>query len=111
MLLPMIGFLFFLIVVGGLLSLVAIADPDHKRAVPTFLAFPVFFAGLFSLPLSFGLGFLGDAMGREYYLDGIGFLGGYLLGIIGGALLGIWLALRNERQLIQSRTGQEAGQE
>jgi hypothetical protein len=94
MMLPMIGFLFALIVVGGLASLVAKGDP-HAKLAP-FLGFPLLFAGLAAFCLSIGLGALGEYLDRTSgtsVFSGLGFLGGYTLGGLGGALLGLRKAL------------------
>lgn len=50
-------------------------------------------------------------MGREHQLDGLGFLGGYILGMMCGALSGFWLARRTSKQLIQARTTQSTDDE
>jgi hypothetical protein len=97
MMMPMVGFLFALIVVGGLASLIAKADP-HARLAP-FLGFPLLFAGLAAFCLSMGLGTLGEYLDRTlgtHFLSGLGFLGGYTLGGLGGALLGLRKALKQK---------------
>lgn len=45
MVMPMLGFLSVLIVVGGLATLVAVGDPRHTRIAP-YLGFVFLFAGL-----------------------------------------------------------------
>lgn len=80
MLLPMMGFLLALIVVGVLGSLVAYADP-HAGLAP-YLGYPPLFAGLFALCLSIGSGVLGDYLDHllgTLSLSGLGFFGGYAL--------------------------------
>jgi hypothetical protein len=97
MMLPMIGFLFVLVVVGGLASLVATADP-HAELAP-FLGFPLLFAGLAALCLSFGFSILGDYLDHvlgTLSLSWLGFIGGYALGGLGGALLGIKKVLKRQ---------------
>ena len=97
MMLPMMGFLFTLIVVGALASLVAAADP-HAKLAP-FLGFPLLFAGLAALCLSMGLGVLGQYADHTFgtvIFAGLGFLAGYTLGGLGGALLGLRKALQRK---------------
>ena len=100
MLLPMICFLFFLIVIGGIISVAAVVDPHHKRSAPL-VGFPILFAGICALILSFGLAALGGAISLEHQLDGLGFFGGYALGVLGGGFLGYRMALRHRRHLIE----------
>jgi hypothetical protein len=47
------------------------------------------------------LEFLGEAL-TQLRFEGLGFIGGYLLGMVGGALFGYRLALRHKRHIIQS---------
>jgi hypothetical protein len=101
MLLQVMMFPFLLILLGGIISLAAIADPHHKRSAPR-VGFPILYAGLFSLILSWGLESVGEVLGPQHRFEGFGFIVGYLLGMIGGALLGFRLALRHKRHLIQT---------
>jgi hypothetical protein len=98
MVMPMIGFVFMLIVVGGLASLVAAADGRHARLAvyvgPTF-----FFAGLAALFLSMGLAVFCEQVLGLRMLSGLGFFGGYGVGIIGGAALGLRRAARIQRRI------------
>ena len=98
-----IGFLFFLIVVGGIISLIAIADPGHRRSAPR-VAFPIFYAGVFATLLSFGFEALISTAASDHRFEGVGFVGRYLIGMMGGALLGYRLALRHRRHLINTLT-------
>jgi hypothetical protein len=101
MLLQMMMFPFLLIVVGGIISLIAVADPHHKRSAPR-VGFPAFYAGLFSLILSWGLGLLCEALAIHDPIEAFSFLGGFVLGMIGGAFFGYRLALGHKRQIVQS---------
>lgn len=101
MLLQVIAFPFALIFFGGIISLVAVADPHHKRSIPR-VGFTIFYAGLFSLVLSWGLGLLANWYWLEEKLVSLGFLAGYLGGMAGGAVFGYQLALKHKRQLIES---------
>ena len=98
MLLPMFGFLFVLIVVGGLASLVAIGDPRHARLAP-FIGFVALFAGLGALFLSCGLTWLLGLFSRSDTVVGIGLLGGYVVGGLGGAAFGLKRALERRRRI------------
>ena len=59
----------------------------------------MFYAGVFSAVLSFGLEALVEALTS---IEGLGFICGYLPGMAGGALVGYRLALRHKRHLINS---------
>src|SRR4051812_48840399 len=87
MLLPMFGFILGLIVVGGLATLVAVGDSHHARLAP-YIGFTSLFAGIGALCLSFGLSLLlGYVLGSEWW-SGLGFFGGYAIGLAGGAVMG-----------------------
>ncbi len=98
MLLPMFGFLLALIVVGGLASLVAVGDPRHARWAP-FIGFVALFAGIGALFLSLGLAWLLGAIFRSETVAGVGLLGGYVVGGLGGAALGLKRALMRRRRI------------
>lgn len=103
MLLPMFGLIFVLIVVGALASLVAIADPRHARLAP-FLGFTSLLAGTGALLLSLILTGIGNAVDMStglQMLSGLGFLFGYAIGGVGGAVTGFVLASRRVRSLRQ----------
>jgi hypothetical protein len=87
MVVPMMGFAFALMACGGLGSLIAMADPDRSNW--RFVTLPVFLAGGCAILLSLMLSFLGAEILRSEILSGIGFFGGYFLGAVGGAILGI----------------------
>jgi uncharacterized membrane protein len=99
MLLQIIGFPFALIFFGGIVSLVAVADPHHKRSAPR-VGFPLLLAGLFSLFLSWAFAFSLSWLRPQPDAGMPGFLIGYVIGMIGGGLLGYRLALRHKRQMI-----------
>jgi hypothetical protein len=101
MLLPLMGFTFTLIIVGALAVLVATGDPRHARLAP-FIGFPSLLAGLGALALCFVLGFLGmvlDHSMEQPIFSGLGFFFGYVVGGLGGALLGFVVASRRARKL------------
>jgi hypothetical protein len=98
MILPMFGLLIFLIVVGGLATLVAVGDPRHARFAP-YLGFVFLFAGLGALLLSVGLALLGEVLLRSEALSMLGFFGGYAFGGLAGALLGFIRAVKRQPQL------------
>ncbi|MCA1566863.1 MAG: hypothetical protein LC803_14705 [Acidobacteria bacterium] len=100
MLMPLMGFTFMLIIVGALASLVAIGDPQYARRAP-FIGFPSLLAGLGALSLCFVLGFLGMVLDHATELpifSGLGFLFGYGVGGLGGAVAGLILASRHIRK-------------
>lgn len=96
MFLPMMGFLFALIVVGSLALLIAMANrlspPLNPKPLLPYVGFICLFAGLSAFSLSMGLGALGEIILRSHVLSGLGFLAGYVLGGLGGAALGFKLA-------------------
>ena len=97
MLLPMFGFILALIVVGGLASLVNVGDPHHARLAP-YIGFISLFAGIGALCLSFGVALsLSYILGSERW-SGLGFFGGYAVGLFGGAVFGFWRAIEHRRK-------------
>jgi hypothetical protein len=97
---PMIGFLFALLIVGALASLVAVNDPDHARLTP-FIGFTSLFAGTAAFILAMGLGGIGERLDVHFnttVFGGLGFFGGYAVGGLGGALLGFKKAVRRSRR-------------
>jgi hypothetical protein len=94
---PMIGFLFLLIVVGGIISLAAVIESSHTPSAPH-IGFPMFFAGFCSLVLTFGLAALGNSSNRGNLWGSFG----YVLGLMVGAILGLIFAGRHKRHLIQT---------
>lgn len=92
MILPMMGFLFALILVGGFALLIAtvnrISPPLRPQPLLPYVGFVCLFAGLGALLLSMGLGLIAEKVFRSHGLAGIGFFGGYVLGGCGGAALG-----------------------
>jgi hypothetical protein len=102
MLLQVIFLPFLLILFGGIISLAAVVEPHHERFAPR-VGFPIFYAGVFSLILSWGPGLLCETLDIYDPFDRLGFFfGGYFLGMIGGALFGYVLALRHKRHIVQS---------
>jgi hypothetical protein len=100
MLLPLLGLTLTLIIVGALASLVATADPRHAR-LAAFAGFPSLLAGLGALSLCFVLGLSGMLLDRATGLSifsGLGFLLGYAVGGLGGAVAGLVLASRRLRK-------------
>ena len=114
MLVPMLSFALVLMVGGGLLSLVAVADPRHKWWLP-YLGFTTFFAGLLAFCLSIGVGFFIDRVlgwSASAPLSALLFFGSYFLGGLGGAVLGFLLASRHRRRLDEAwPSGEDPGAE
>ncbi len=97
MLLPMFGFVLVLMVAGGLASLVAAADPRHARWTP-FIGFVALFAGLGAFLLSLGLAWVLGAIFHSETAAGVGFLGGDVVGGLGGAAFGLNRAFLRRRR-------------
>jgi hypothetical protein len=95
MLIPMMGFFLGLFAVGGLGSLVAMADPTRARAFPFTMA--MMFSGLGVWVLLFGFGALGEVIDQEI-ADVLAFLG-IPVGALGGAFLGFAIGRRRNRRL------------
>jgi hypothetical protein len=95
---PMFGFIFTLIAVGGLGTLVAIGDPQNARLAP-YIGFTALFAGLGALSLSLLLGFIGYQLPGSETVGGLGFFGGYVFGGLGGATFGFVRALRRRARI------------
>ena len=98
----MFGFIATLLVVGCLGSLVAIGDPQNARIAP-YIGFTALFAGLGALSLSLLLLLIGEQVLRSETLGGLGFIGGYLLGGLSGALFGLYRAIRRRRRIQSER--------
>jgi len=98
MLMPMFGFVFALLVVGGLGTLVAVGDPQNARLAP-YVGFVSLFAGLGALSLSITLGFIGEFVVRSETVSGLGFFAGYILGGLGGATFGFYRAIRRRHRI------------
>jgi hypothetical protein len=97
MMLPMMGFAFMLIVVGGLASLVAAADARHAR-LAVYVGPIALFAGLGALFLSLGLPVFCEQVLRLRVLTSISFFGGYAIGTIAGTSLGLRRAVALRRR-------------
>ena len=96
MLLPMFGLLLALLVVSALATLVAVGDPRHARLAP-YVGFTSLFAGVGAIALLLCFGLLGGALDSLFgtgVLGFVGFVGGCVLGLAGGALLGLIKAFR-----------------
>jgi hypothetical protein len=92
MLLPMMGLLLVLIVVGALASLVAIADPKHARLAPYF-GFVSLSCGLGSLVGSVVLAYLVQRTSSSSRGSALGFFLGYFAGGLAGAAYGLYRAV------------------
>ena len=97
MLLPMMGFTFGLIVLGGLASLVAAADGRHAR-LAVYVGPTCLLAGIGALFLSMVLSVFCEQVLGLRALAGLVFFGGYGIGILGGAALGLRRATRIQRR-------------
>ena len=93
MIIPMFGFIFTLLVVGGLGTLVAVNDPKHARLAP-YIGFTALFAGIGALSLCVLLTFIGQQLLGSDSLGGLGFFGGYVFGGLIGAIFGLYRAFR-----------------
>jgi hypothetical protein len=97
----MMGFFLMLIVVGGLGSLVAIADPTRAKLFPFTLA--MFFSGMGVYILALGLGYLGSRIFSSSTPASLLFLIGLLVGSIGGAIFGFVVATRRNSRLSEGK--------
>jgi len=95
---PMFGFIFTLLVVGGLGTLVAIGDPQNAR-LASFIGFTSLFAGLGALSLSLLFAFIGYQLPGSETASALGFFAGYVFGGLGGAALGFVRALRRRSRI------------
>jgi hypothetical protein len=90
-----LGFFLTLVAVGGLGSLVSMADPTRAQFFPFTMA--MLFSGIGVWSLVFGFGALekliGDGVGETLGFPGI------LLGAFGGAAVGFILGARRNRRL------------
>jgi len=98
MVMPMMGFVFGLIVLGGLASLVAAADGRYAR-LAVYVGPISLFAGFGALLLSMGLPVLCEQAFGLRALEGLAFFGGYGVGMLGGAALGLRRAFKIQRRL------------
>jgi hypothetical protein len=98
MLLPMFGFIFTLLVIGGLGTLVAIGDPQNARLAP-YIGFTALFAGVGALSLSLLFTFIGYQLPASEAVAFAGFLLGYVVGGVGGAAFGFNRALRRRARI------------
>jgi hypothetical protein len=104
MIMPVVGFVFMLIVVGGLASLVVAADGKHAR-LAVYVGPASLFAGLAALLFSMGLAVFCEQVLGLRALSGLGFFGGYGLGLIGGAALGLRRAVSIQRRIESVHSG------
>ena len=87
-----------LLVVGGLGTLVAVGDPENARLAP-YIGFIALFAGIGALSLSLLLTLIGQQLLNSETLAGLGFLGGYVLGGLGGGSIGLYCAIRRRARI------------
>lgn len=88
-----------LIVFGAIISSTALVDPHHKRSAPR-VGFPLFLAPTSALVFMIAFGEISDWLIPS--LAGWAILAGYLVGLGGGLMLGLRLAARHKRHLINS---------
>lgn len=98
MLMPMFGFIMTLLVVGGLGTLVAVGDPKNARLAP-YVGFVALSAAIGALSLCALLTLIGQVLIRSESAAGLGFLAGYVLGGLGGAIFGFNRAIRRRRRI------------
>jgi hypothetical protein len=98
MIIPMMGFVFALIAIGGLASLLVAADAKHA-ILATYIGPILLFAGLGAFFLSLGLLGICEQVAPLRVLSGFSFCGGYAAGGIGGAALGFRRALSIRRRI------------
>ena len=93
MLLPMMGFLFLLIIAGVFAGVVCLLF-RRLRSWALFVALPPILGGAFSFALCWGLAFSIERLLHSERWAGIGFFGGYAGGGLLGAGIGLLLALK-----------------
>ena len=98
MIMPMFGFIFTLLVVGGLGTIVAIGDPKNARLAP-YIGFTALFAGLGALSLCVVFTLIGQQLLRSETLGGLGFFGGYVSGGLIGAAFGLHRAFQRRLRI------------
>lgn len=92
MLLPMMGFLFSLVVVGFLLGFSLFLMPRARR-LALIVMLPLVLSGVFALLLSWGLSIGVESYLHSDHLAGIGFFTGYFGGGALGAIIGLIVAI------------------
>ena len=93
MLLPMMGILFLLIIVGVFAGVVCLLF-RRLRSWALFVALPPVLAGAFSFALCWGLSLSIDRLFHSNRWAGVGFFGGYVVGGLLGGGIGLLLALK-----------------
>jgi len=94
----MFGFIFTLLVIGGLGTLVAIGDPMNARLAP-YIGFTALFAGIGALSLLLLLLFVGAQLLESETIAGLGFFAGYIFGGLAGAAFGFMRAGRRRLRI------------
>ena len=94
----MFGFVFTLLVIGGLGTLVAIGDPQNARLAP-YIGFTALFGGLGALSLSLLFTFIGYQLPGSDTVSAVGFLVGYVVGGLGGGSFGFVRAARRRSRI------------
>jgi hypothetical protein len=102
MLLPLMGLLFALFLGGLAAGVLCFLIPRLRQWAPL-VAFPSILAALLSFCLGWGLALGLEKLLHSEPLAAIGFFGGLLLGGVGGALLGLLLAVRLRRSLMRTK--------
>jgi|SRR6185503_7665824 hypothetical protein len=104
MLVPMMGFFLMMIAVGGLGSLVALADPTRAKLFPFTLA--MLFSGSCVYILGLGLGFLSEkVLGLASIVVDLAFLIGLLVGNV-GAIIGFVIGVRRNARISKEQRGE-----
>jgi hypothetical protein len=94
-----VAFIFGLVVIGGLATLVAIGDPHNSSRLTLYVGFTALFAGLGAASLSMILALIGAKLFESEPFTGLGFFGGYIVGGFGGAAFGFYRALLRRRRI------------
>ena len=94
----MFAFLFTLLVIGGLGTLVAIGDPLNARLAP-YIGFPALLGGLGALSLSLLLALIGYQLLSSDTVAAVGFFAGYIVGGLVGAGFGLMRAIRRRSRI------------
>src|SRR6185369_2479299 len=92
-----LGFILILLVLGCAAYIIALSD-SSARFVP-YIAYMCVFGGMGALFVSLGLAKLIVGIEKSFFWFGWGFLPGYVIGALGGMLIGLWRARSRLRRL------------
>jgi hypothetical protein len=92
-----LGFVLMLLIVGCATYIIALNN-SSVGFVP-YIAYMCLCAGMGALFVSLSLAMLIVGIEKSFFSFGLGFLPGYVIGAVGGMLIGLWRARRRIRRL------------